>query len=534
MKNGIPRMNRKPDFQLRRSVLHLRRSAFCILTSAFFLAGCITTPVRYLPKDQVTIDRKYVDYPAGFDLKLVMSNLTAPTAIAHDTDGTLLVAEGGCDGDEPQILAVRPNFKVQVIYPTDQRIPFSPVQPGFEIFGPVGGMVADHQQVFVSHRDRQGRGVITQFGYDGTHKTIVADLPAAGDFGVTDLVLGPNDRLFFGVGSATNSGIVGLDNLNWLRHHQDFSDQSFADLELLGIRFVTKNPFAGLFGGSDIVNTGPCQPFGTSNQARISKALNGKPSSAVYSVARTGGDPQVEAFGIRLPRGLAFNEHNALFVANDGMEKRGSRPVKDDPDVLLRVYPGGPPTWYGFPDYAADLSPITESRFQPESELILPSGFPRLVFLIDHRTSGLHDVDETVQSLVKAKFPSLSGAAKLTFAPATGAFKRWQGEAFIAMSGDRAPFATSNYPLKAPVGYKVMRVNVESGKVEDFIHNTEYLPAGKINRRGKALERPIDVKIGPDGAMYVLDFGEVEYTSSGREKITRGSGRLYKLIPSNP
>ena len=34
-----------------------------------------------------------------------------------------------------------------------------------------------------------------------------------------------------------------------------------------------------------------------------------------------------------------------------------------------------------------------------------------------------------------------------------------------------------------------------------------------------------------DGAMYILDFGEVEYTSAGREKIKRGTGRLYKMVP---
>jgi glucose/arabinose dehydrogenase len=155
------------------------------------------------------------------------------------------------------------------------------------------------------------------------------------------------------------------------------------------------------------------------------------------------------------------------------------------------------------------------------------------VFLIDHKASGLRDIDENMQALVKAKFPSLSGAAKAVFAPSSGPFKRWQGEAFIALSGDRAPFATSGYALKAPVGYKVVRVNVESGKVEDFVHNTEYLPASKSGQRGHAMERPIDVKIGPDGAMYILDFGQVEYKPDGRKKISSGTGRLYKLAPDS-
>jgi glucose/arabinose dehydrogenase len=499
-----------------------------VLLSASLLGACARSPVVFQPDNQRTIDRRYIDYPSGFEFKVSLANLNAPTAFNFDTDGTMLVAEGGFDGDEPTIYAVKPDHTVATVYPSERRIPFSPVHTGFEIYGPVGGLVAEHHHIYVSHRDKEGRGVITQFGYDGSHKTIQGDLPAEGDYGVTDLVIGANDRLYFGVGSATNSGVVGLDNLRWLRRHPQFADQAYQTLELLGLRFVSKNPFAGLFGGSDIVNTGPFQQFGTSNRAQISRAANGKPTSAVCSVSLNGGDFLVEAFGIRYPRGLAFNEHNALYVTNDAMEMRGSRPVQDDPDVLLRVYPGGPPTWYGFPDYSADMQPITEKQFQNPA-LLLPAGFPKLASLLDHRASNLHDIDETVQSLVKARFKPLSGAAKIAFAPGSGPFKRWQGEAFVALSGDHAPFATSGYPLNAPVGYKVVRVNVESGKVEEFIHNTRFLPASKCGQRGSAMERPIDVKIGPDGAMYVLDFGEVEYKSDGRERIAGGTGKLFKL-----
>ena len=505
-------------------------SALCL--TAWLVGGCARGPVLYQPKNQITLDRALVESPAGFEVKQVMSNLTAPTAIAIDaSDGTILVAEGGIDGDEPQIYAVKSNSTLSLIYPYDHRIPFSPVQPGFQIYGPIGGMIAEHHHVYVSHRDKQSRGVITRFGYDGSHETVVGDLPAQGDFGVTDMVIGPDERLYFGVGSATNSGIVGLDNLRWLRKHSEFCDQAFQDLELLGLRFITKNPFAGLFGGSDIVNTGPYQPFGMSNRAHIYKAANGNPTSAIYSVFLSGGDKRIEAFGIRLPRGLAFNEHNVLYVTNNGMEMRGSRPVRDDPDTLLRIFHGGPPEDFGFPDYSADLQPITDKLFRPPVTLILPGGFEKLVSVIDRHASGLRESNENMQSLVKARFPSLSGAAKLAFVPGSGPFKRWRGEAIIALSGDRAPFATSGIELKSPVGYKLVRVDVDSGKVEEFIHNTGFLPASKTGQKGIALERPIDVKIGADGAMYILDFGEVEYKPSGREKISNGTGRLLKLVP---
>jgi glucose/arabinose dehydrogenase len=504
-----------------------------LLLIAAFLGACTRAPIVYKSKDQTSLDRRNVEYPAGFELKLAMANLNAPTSFCFDTDGTMLVAEGGIEGDEPRIFGVKPDGTLITVYPTSRRIPFSPLQPGFQIYGPIGGMVADHRRIFVSHRDKDGRGVITQFGYDGSHKTIKGDLPAQGDYGVTDLVIGPRDRLYFGIGSATNSGIVGLDNIRWLRRHEQLCDQSYVDLELVGLRFYTKNPFAGLFGGNDTINTGPFQPFGVSDRARIDHAPNGLPNSAVCSVALTGGDFRVEAFGIRYPHGLAFypGVTTALYVTNDGMEMRGSRPVKDDPDVVLRVYPDHPAQWYGFPDYSTDMVPITDKRFQPPVALILRSGFPKLSFLFDHKASDLHEIDENAQSFVGARLPPLSGAAKLVFAPGSGPLKRWYGDAFVALSGDRAPYATSGEPLKAPVGYKVVRVNVDSHRVEEFIHNTEFLPGSRTGHSGVALERPIDVKIGPDGALYILDFGRVEYKSDGRQKTDRGTGRVFRLTP---
>lgn len=507
-----------------------RYKALPVLTLAFLLCGCFHGPTVYKPAQQPTLDRRVVEYPAGFDLKLVGTGFTAPVAITFDGEGTSFIAEAGIEGDEPKIYAIKPDGSLTTIYPAGRRIPFSPVQPGFQIAGPIGGMVFYQKKLYVSHRDHDGFGVITAFGLDGSHKTIVGDLPARGDFGVTDLAIF-RDRLYFGIGSATNSGIVGLDNIRWLRKYRNLCDQAFQDLELLGLRFTTKNPFAGLFGGSDIVPTGPFQPFGYSNLARIRHTANGKPNSCVCSVALTGGDFQVEAFGLHLPRGLAFNEYNWLLVANDGMEMRGSRPVKDDPDAIVRVIPGGPATWYGFPDYTADMNPVTDGRYQAPAEMLLRTGFPKVTFLIDHDASDLRP--PTASTLLKAKFPSLSGAAKMDVGPTAGPFSKWRNDLFVALSGDRAPYATSGYPLVGPVGYKVVRVNVDTGKVEDFIFNTRVLPGSKLPRgNANAIERPVDVKISPDGTMYVVDFGEVEYKTDGREKLARGTGKIYRLVPA--
>ena len=113
---------------------------------------------------------------------------------------------------------------------------------------------------------------------------------------------------------------------------------------------------------TDIAVTAPFQPFGRSIETRIPHASNAKPNGAVYSVDPNGGDLRVEAHGIRYPFGLGFSEPGLLYMTNQGMKLRGTRPVKDDPDVLLKWVQS---TWYGAFDYSADLFPIGEKRFQP-------------------------------------------------------------------------------------------------------------------------------------------------------------------------
>ena len=97
-------------------------------------------------------------------------------------------------------------------------------------------------------------------GYDGTHSTIVANLPAQGDYGVTDLAISPVEtegRFYFGVGTATNSGVVGVDNWEaWLKRYPKVHDEPRIEIKLNGYRFDTPNPWAGLSGDADIAVTG--------------------------------------------------------------------------------------------------------------------------------------------------------------------------------------------------------------------------------------------------------------------------------------
>jgi hypothetical protein len=320
--------------------------------------------------------------------------------------------------------------------------------------------------------------------------------------------------------------------VGWLRDHSGFHDQTLTDLKIGGYRFDTEDPEAGPL-NPDKVNTAPFNPFRMSNQ-RIKAAKGGKPGAAIYSVSPEGGDLRVEAHGLRHPRGLAFNEFGNLYASNQGMELRGTRPVKDDPDVVVRiplsanfgpVTTAPPATWFGWPDYSADLVSITDARFQPPPALLGRTGYRELSPLIDYRETELDVADR--ETLLSAVLPSLSGAAGMAFVPesAPAELEDYKGMLVVALHGDRAPFATSGLPLIQPVGYKLVVIDPERRVVRDFIYNV----AGR-KRDERMLDRPIDVAFAPDGAMYVLDMGEMRLRD-GQQRVKPGTGALYRLDP---
>ncbi len=494
----------------------------CALSS---VGGCINQPALLSTADQRSIDRRLVEYPPGFALTPLVRGLNCPTALCFDDRGDLLVAESGIDGSEPHLFGYHLSTGAYFnLYPFKRTVSFFPT--GFVIYGPVGGMVAHHGRVYVSHRDRDGRGVVTSFGYDGTHATVVANLPAQGDYGVTDLVVSKG-RLYFGIGTATNSGVVGLDNWDagWLKRHPDVHDEAFSWTDTLlvlnGLRFNAPNPRYGL-GQPDIVVTTPFQPFGHSNQSRIRPGS--LPNGAVCSVALDeGGDFKVEATGLHNPRGLAVDAYGHLYATNDGMQPRGTRPVLNDPDVLVGIFPN---KWYGWPDYTTDGRPVTDPEYAPPVSFLTPSGYDELSPLINARASDLYLTQFT--AAVAGRFPSLSGAAKLAFVPKAGPFAKYRDSAVVALDGDRAPFATSGLPLLGFVGGKVDLVDVNGRQVHDFIFNTARVPASRQGYGVAALERPCDAKFGPDGALYILDFGQME-NDSAVPRYHNGTGAIYKL-----
>jgi hypothetical protein len=282
--------------------------------------------------------------------------------------------------------------------------------------------------------------------------------------------------------------------------------------------------------------------------ARIEPAAF-SPSLSPHSATR------VEAYGIRNPRGLAFNEFGRLFFTNTGMEMRGTRPVANDPDALLKFVPG---TWYGWPDFAADLTPVADASHQPPSELFSRYGYPENAPVIDAGASRL--VRPERDALLQVTLPVQAGAAKFTFVPATGMFQDLRGSAIVALAGGSGAFsppggdppspATTAPSVEPMPGYRVVQVT-ENRQVRDLVYNVR---PGPISARDDVrpnffarlagaglplgLERPADVKFGPDGALYIADLGQIDY-ENGRPTVRPRTGRIWRLarlsdFPSAP
>jgi hypothetical protein len=80
-----------------------------------------------------------------------------------------------------------------------------------------------------------------------------------------------------------------------------------------------------------------------------------------------------------------------------------------------------------------------------------------------------------------------------------------------------------------PVGFKIVRVNVNTGVVRDFAVNKgkRHGPASWLGKGG--LERPVSVKFSPSGdALYVVDFGIMQITDRGPMPQER-TGVIWKI-----
>lgn len=430
----------------------------------------------------------------GYRLERVAAGLTFPTTIAFDSQGTIYIAESGfAYGTEPgkgRILRLEPDGSL------------AEYAGGFG--GPVTGMAWRDGELFVAagalgEEHGAGCGQIVRVSRDGRRTTIVNGLRTCGDHYTGDVLFGPDGKLYFSVGTATNSAVVGLDNTLILKHHPRFHDVPARDSILAGTNFVARRSSAD---GEEAAVTGAYKPFGTSS--RDGELVQGQLSAngVIYRCNPDGSDLQIVADGFRNTFGLKFSPSNGkLIVIDHGADPRGSRPIRLDWDKMWEVAPGG---WYGFPDLFSGL-PATLPHFHAANQA-------KPTFLLKEHPPL------ACQPLVR--FPSHSAAMKFDFS-SDDDFGH-AGDAFVALFGESGFEKTE----QALPGYKVVRVNPGTGQIADFLVN----PNGDSAAQGPI--RPIDVKFSPDGReLYMVDLGSMGSRQTG-QKPRPGSGSLWKIVKS--
>jgi glucose/arabinose dehydrogenase len=443
-----------------------------------------------------TINPADIALPPGYRIEPIARGLTFPTGATFDSEGRLYVVESGyCYGEvwtTPRLLRIDTSGATTVVASGGRN-------------GPWTGVAFHDGAFYVAEGGVLEGGRILRIGADGKTQVIVDGLPSFGDHHTDGPAVSADGWIYFGQGTASNSGIIGEDSakFGWLKRRPEFHDIPGADITLAGRNFETRdflNPKA-----SGKVKTGAFVPFGTAT--RTNQVIKGavKCSGGILRVRPDGSDLQLVAWGFRNPFGLAFAPDGQLYVSDNGYDDRGSRPVWGAPEVLWRVRSG---TWYGWPDFSAG-EPINTKHFDAP-------GKPRPRFVL-------------------AQHPNPPPAPVTTFEVHSSAdgldFSRSEkfghvGEAFVALFGDEAP---STGKSLYPAGFKIVRVNVNTGIVETFAMNGGDAngPASKLRRGG--LERPVAVHFNKEGdALYVVDFGIVRQDKKGAHP-QQGTGVIWKI-----
>ena len=444
------------------------------------------------PRDHVPED---ILLPQGFVAEVVATGLTTPVHCTFAPDGSCYVTEAGYRAEHRARI-----LRVDVETGAFESVYELPEERWFQT-GAVTGACWHDGALYVANTDH-----IFRLWRDGRVEDVVTGLPGRGDHQTNYPVVGPDGKLYFTVGTATNVGVVGPDNFNyeWLRHFEDVHDVPGQDVVLAGRNFESQDVRTSDRNLARRLSTGAFVPYGTATEAGQVIKGDVKCSGSVLRCNPDGSDLELVAWGLRNPFGKAFAPDGRLFVVNHGIDERGHRQIVGDVDALYEIREGA---WYGWPDFAAGIrldDPHWGRRGRGREPVLAehPDPSPPKPF---------------------ATFAPHSGANGMTFC--RDSKFGFEGDAFVCEIGDLAPNTTRQ---AAPSGYKVVRVDMKTGEVHDFAVNRIVGPASNLPHGG--FERPTHCEFGPDGALYVTDWGEIEIApEAGGVRMQVGSGTLWRI-----
>jgi hypothetical protein len=258
-----------------------------------------------------------------------------------------------------------------------------------------------------------------------------------------------------------------------------------------------------------------------------------------------------------------------LLVGEDGPDERGSRPSNGAPEVLSVDYqdPAGTPVYHGWPDRFGFLA-SSQAVFNPvggaSDDLCVfdPTNPPSFCTPASLKQILTEDVPiRDVLALPPAPIvsPIALEAADSSFTGIDFVPKSFvtgpvlPGAALYTLEGDfgfSAPNATSPAP---EVGHEVKLINFNQDSnlplqlsFQNFARNNTGDQAFISSTNPAAFDRPTNVRFGPDGCAYVVDYGAVRDPGGGPGGDTRfadpadgplvqfpGTGTIFKICETH-
>jgi hypothetical protein len=389
----------------------------------------------------------------------------------------------------------------------------------------------------------------------------IANLPT-GDHPTEQLAF-RDGWIYWSQGSTTNSGVVGKDNGGGT-NQQDIPCQ---DIQLS----------SNVFDSGGGVATSGYSAFGTQRPGATVRAFE----SAVHHGVCDGAilrarldsdtpDQTIEPYswGYRNGYAIRFAPRNhvlqgQMLVGEDGADERGARPTNNVPDNLqLAVQnPDGTPDYHGWPDQFGFL-PSSQAVFNPiggpNDDLCVsdPSSLPSTcsaASLVQIRAQDVPIKPVLAMPPQEISEPLATEAADSSFTGidfVPSSFARGPvrpGAALYVLEGDFGFSAANATEPAHEIGHEIKLINFSRpGKalqleISGFAHNNTFDQAFVSGIHG--LNRPTNVRMGPDGCAWVVDYGAVrdvgqagadsKFVGAGNGPLVQipGTGVIWRICP---
>jgi glucose/arabinose dehydrogenase len=463
----------------------------------FLFVACGTTAAKpKLPKPSIPApDPRAASVPPGYRVEIAFAGLMYPSSIEFDDAGRIYVAECGyMPGDTsqpPRILRFDSNGSGRTEIASAGLI------------APVTDLLWHDNELWVSHK-----GKVSVLASSGVVRDVVTDLPSLGDHSNNQLTVGRDGKIYFGIGTATNAGVVGPDNFafGWPLEHPEVCEVPAKDVVLTGEVFETEDPRAP----GRTARTSAYQPFGRTVPAGTVVPGRIKANGTILRMSRDGSGLEVFAWGFRNPYGLAWGMDNRLYCADAGSDERGSRHIANAPEKLWVVEAD---RFYGWPDFVVGKS-VTDASFAPAKAP------PQPLWQRHPRAEEPWLTFEPHASATQIDVCREAAFARL-------------GTLFVGASGDMGAL-TAAQPVRA--GYWVKSIDPATATTETFFTTRrEYLGPGELEYvTTSGPRRPVDVRFDRTGhALYVVDIGPIWFAEGpkGPEPVAfPGTGVIWRIV----